>query len=349
MANAYRIGLTRDFLNPEGRLTYKDIGLRLLEAHPSVQYRFFDKHEPTVTAAQTSAFDAIISLAPKYTRESFAGVSRLAAIFRFGVGYDMVDLKACTDADVACFITVGAVNYSVAEATITWMLALSHHVFCKDRLLREGRWAERSNHMGGELRGKTLGVVGLGGIGSTLVQLLRNFGMNRPLAFDPFVKPERAKELGVDLVPLDHLLREADFVSVNCPLSDQTRNLITKTQLAWMKPGAYLINTARGGIVNEADLIEVLKKRGIAGAATDVFEKEPAGKDHPFTKLDNVILAPHCIAWTDEMFTGIGTMACRQALAFACGEMPSGLVNRDVAEKPSFQKKRDEIRRRFAN
>lgn len=349
MATGYHIGLTRDFLNPDGKLTYKDIGLRLLEAQPGVQYKFFDKHEPTVTAAQAGEFDAIISLAPKYTRESFAAVSRLTAIFRFGVGYDMVDLKACTDADVACFITAGAVNYSVAEATITWMLALSHRVFSKDRLLREGRWTERVNYMGSELRGKTLGVVGLGGIGGTLVQLLRVFGMTRPLAFDPFLKPERARELGVDLAPLDRVMSESDFVSVNCPLTDKTRNLIGREQLALMKPSAYLINTARGGIVNEAALLEALLSRRIAGAATDVFEKEPAGQDHPFTKLDNIILAPHSIAWTNEMFTEIGTMACRQALAFAAGEMPAGLVNHDVAEKPSFQKKRDQIRRRFAN
>src|SRR5262249_911819 len=144
-----------------------------------------------------------------------------------------------------------AVNYSVAEATIAWMLALSHRMVAKDLLVREGRWVERVNYMGSELRGKTLGVVGVGGIGGTLVNLLRGFGMKQPLAFDPYLKPERAAELGVKLVALEHVMRESDFVSVNCPLNDQTRNLIHRELIDQMKATAYLINTARGGIVNE--------------------------------------------------------------------------------------------------
>jgi len=335
----FKIGLTRDFLSPDGKLTYKDMGLGVLDAERSVEHAFFDRHENPVAAAQLRDLDAVISLAPGYTADSFRGVERLAAIFRFGVGYDMVDLKACTEANVAVFITVGAVNYSVAEATIMWMLALSHRLVAKDKLVRAGRWAERSNYMGSELRGKTLGVVGLGGIGGKLVELLRPFGMKRSLVFDPYLKPERARELGVEIVALDRLMREADFVSVNCPLNDETRNLIRAEQIALMKPSAFLINTARGGIVNEAALVDALQSKRIAGAASDVYEKEPAGKDHPFMQLDNILLAPHCIAWTDELFAEIGTMACRQAVAFAKGEIPSGLVNREVLERPTFKAK----------
>ncbi len=345
MATSFRIGLTRDFLSPEGKLTYKDMGLRVLESQPGITHEFFSRHENPVAADQLRDYDAVISLAPKYTADSFRGVERLAAIFRFGVGYDMVDLKACSEANVAVFITVGAVNHSVAEATIAWMLALSHRMFAKDRLVREGRWTERVNYMGRELRGRTLGVVGLGGIGGRLVEMLRGFGMNRPLAFDPYASPERAKELGVELVPLERLMRESDFVSINCPLTEQTRNLIGRAQIALMKPDAFLINTARGGIVNEVALVEPLKSRRIAGAASDVYEKEPAGKEHPFTQLDNIILAPHCIAWTDELFAEIGTMACRQAVAFAKGEIPTGLVNKDVLERPGFKAKRARLGR----
>src|ERR1051326_4540827 len=345
MPTPFRIGLTQDFLSPEGKLTYKDMGLQVLEAEPTIQHEFFARHENPVAADQLRDIDAVISLAPKYTADSFRGVERLAAIFRFGVGYDMVDLKACTDANVACFITVGAVNYSVAEATISWMLALSHRMFAKDRLVREGRWTERVNYMGSELRGKTLGVVGVGGIGGKLIELLRAFGMNKPLAFDPYLKSERAAHLGVESVSLERLMRESDFVSVNCPLNDQTRNLINRELIDVMKPTAFLINTARGGIVNEEALIDALKHKRIAGAASDVYEKEPAGKEHPFMQLDNILLAPHCIAWTDELFSEIGTMACVQAVALFKGEMPAGLVNQDVLERDGFLAKLERFRR----
>lgn len=345
MPTSFRIGLTRDFLSPEGKLTYKDMGLGILEVEPSIKHEFFARHENPMAPDQIRDFDAVISLAPKYTVDSFRGVDRLAAIFRFGVGYDTIDLKACTEANVACFITVGAVNYSVAEATISWMLALSHRMIAKDRLVREGRWTERVNYMGSELRGKTLGVVGVGGIGGKLIELLRAFGMNKPLAFDPYLKPERAAQLGVEVVSLQRLMRESDFVSVNCPLTDQTRNLIHRELIDVMKPTAFLINTARGGIVNEEALADALKHKRIAGAATDVYGTEPAGKEHLFTQLDNILLAPHCIAWTDELFCEIGTMACLQAVALSKGEIPAGLVNLDVLDRPAFQAKIERFRR----
>src|SRR5262249_50194166 len=150
----------------------------------------------------------------------------LLAIGRFGVGYDSVDVAACTAADVVLLIAAGAVDRSVAEATVTWMLALTHHVRIKDRLLREGRWDERTRYMGGELRERTLGVVGFGGIGRAVVRLPAGFGMNTPLVFDPFIPATAATEAGAKAVSLDELLARADFVSIHCPLSEATRNLI---------------------------------------------------------------------------------------------------------------------------
>jgi phosphoglycerate dehydrogenase-like enzyme len=191
--------------------------------------------------------------------------------------------------------------------------------------------------MGSGLRDKTLSVVSLGGIGKRLIEMLRAFGMNEPLAFDPFVSAEGARKSGARLVWLKELLREADFVSVNCPLTASTRDLIGKEQLALMKPTSYLINTARGGIVNEAALIETLSEKRIAGAATDVFESEPVAEDSPLLHLDNVLLAPHCIAWTDELFRDIGHMACESALTVLRGEIPPGVVNREVLARDGFR------------
>ena len=245
--SAPRIGLTRDFLTPDGQLTYCDIGLSLLENAPHTQHEFLARHEPTIAPDQLRDFDAIISLTPQINAHSLQESERLTAILRFGVGYDMVDVEACTNAEVLLCITAGAVNYSVAEATIGWMLALCHRAAEKDKLARSGGWAQRGNFMGGELRDKTLGVVGLGGIGKKLIEMLRVFDMKTPLIYDPFVAPETARECGARAVSLDELLRASDFVSVNCPLTASTRGLIGSAQLALMKPTSFLINTARGG------------------------------------------------------------------------------------------------------
>jgi len=340
MKQAFEVGLSRDFLTTDGRLTYQDIGLDVLEQNPSIRCRFFDHHESVVGAAQIRDYDALIALTPRCSAETFQGADRLIVLERFGVGYDMVDVDACTKAGVALCIATGAVNHSVAESIIAWMLALSHRIPLKDRLLREGRWAERGGYMGSELRDRTLGVIGIGGIGGKLIEMIRGFGMKTPLAYDPYTTPQRAAELGVKLVDLDQVMGAADFISVNCPLNDKTRNLIGRTQLSLMRPTAFLINTARGGIVNEADLLGILRSGKIAGAGIDVFETEPVGTGHPFAQLDNVILAPHSIAWTNELFRDIGRRACQTVASFARGIIPDGvIVNREVLQRENFQAK----------
>jgi phosphoglycerate dehydrogenase-like enzyme len=240
---------------------------------------------------------------------------------------------------VAVLIATGAVDRSVAEATITWMLALTHHVRPKDRLVREGRWEDRSRFMGCELRDRLPGVIGLGGIGRALVRLLAGFGMKQPLAYDPFLSPDAARGLGARLVGLDELLSAADFVSIHCPLTEQTRGLIGARELALMKPDAYLINTARGGIVDEDALYTALKKGRLAGVALDCFAQEPVTQPHRFAEFDNVLLAPHCIAWTDELFRDIGRTVCQGLLALSRGERPHGVVNPQVFERLSFRRK----------
>lgn len=332
--------LTADFLNPAGELVYQDIGLGILD-EAGIGHRFFDRHDPEVGADQLRGYDFVISLAPRYTAASLKGISdRLIGIVRFGVGYDMVDVQACSDAGIGLFITRGAVNHSVAEATITWMLALSHRLLEKDRMVREGRWAERSNFMGTELRNRTLGLIGAGGIGRALLDLLKGFGMNAPLVYDPYISASEAAEIGVDIVDLDTLMAGADFVSINCPLTAQTRNLVGADQIRRMKPSAFLINTARGGIVEEAALADALRSRRIAGAATDVFDAEPADGSHPFAGLDNILLAPHCFAWTDDLFAEIGQMAACAVVDLSRGQVPRNLlVNPEVIQSPIFLEK----------
>ncbi|MCI0626442.1 MAG: dehydrogenase [Acidobacteria bacterium] len=341
----FRIGLTRDFLDQQGKLVFKDIGLGLLAASPFVEYQFMAQRAEVMQPKQIENYDGVISLDPRYGPESFVGVNRLVAIGRFGVGYDNIDVQACTDAGVLLFITKGSVDRPVAEAILTLMLSLSHRVFQKDRLVRNGGWNDRIYWMGTELRNKVIGTVGLGGIASALCRLLVSFGVEKILAYDPYREETEARSLGVELVSLETLFQSSDFVTVNCPLNENTRDLITARELSLMKPTAYFINTARGGIVNQRDITEMLAQRRIQGAALDVFEQEPISQDDPLLSLDNVILAPHAIAWTDEAFLANGTMDCLGMLKLAQGEIPDHVVNPEVLGKPSFHKKLQRFRR----
>jgi phosphoglycerate dehydrogenase-like enzyme/2-keto-3-deoxy-L-rhamnonate aldolase RhmA len=338
-----RVALTGDFHDASGRLRYRDIGLGLFDG-TGIEVRPFAEHRAEIGADQLLGVNAAIVLTPRVTAASLTQATDLIAIGRFGVGYDSVDVPACTEADVLLFIASGAVDRPVAEATIGWMLALSHHMRTKDRLVREARWDERTRFMGTELRDHTLGVIGFGGIGRSLVKLLAGFGMSTPLVYDPFLSNDDVVAFGAKPVSLDELLACSDFVSIHCPLTDQTRNLIGERELRLMKPTAYLINTARGGVVDEPALELALRDGRIAGAALDCFSREPIVSPPVFAEFDNVILAPHAIAWTHELFRDIGRTICQGILDLAHGRVPKGVVNREVLERPTFQAKWSRIR-----
>jgi phosphoglycerate dehydrogenase-like enzyme len=338
-SNYFHVALTADLYRADGAPRYRDIGLGVFDAASQIAYRPLSEFRSELGADQLRGFHGAIVLAPRVTAATVAASDDLLAIGRFGVGYDSVDVPSCTAADVLVFIAAGAVDRSVAEATVGWMLALTHHVRAKDQLVRAGEWDARSSYMGCELRERTLGVIGLGGIGRALVRLLSGFGMKQPIAFDPLVDPAVAAECGVRLVALDELMSSADFVSIHCPLNEKTRGLVGAAQVARMKRDAYLLNTARGGIVDEDALFAALAERKIAGAALDCFAEEPVTKPHRFGTLDNVLLAPHSIAWTDELFRDIGRTVSEGMVALARGERPRGAVNPEVFDRPKFQAK----------
>jgi phosphoglycerate dehydrogenase-like enzyme len=339
----FHVAMTADFFDARGKLKYADVGLSTFDGQPQIDVRPFAKYRPVIGADQLRGANGVIVMAPRVTRESLAEADDLLSVGRFGVGYDSVDVAACTAADVLVVVTVGAVDRSVAEATVGWMIALSHHVSVKDRLAREARWDDRSRYMGCELRERTLGVIGLGGIGKKLVSLLANWELREVLAFDPFVDRGVAGRLGVRLVGLDELLRSSDFVSIHCPLTENTRGLIGARELGLMKPDAYLINTARGGIVDEDALYDALKQRRIAGAALDCFLTEPFAEPSRFGEFENVLLAPHAIAWTHEMFRDMGRAACQGMLDLSLRRRPRGIVNPQVLESLGFQRKWERI------
>ena len=260
MPDPFRVGVTRDFLGPDGRIAFGDIGLSLLDRHPGLSWEFLSEETPELRPDQVRDYDALLVLGPRVTAATLEGVGRLAIVARFGVGYDSVDVPACTRNGVLLTITPDGVRRPVAAAAMALLLALSHKLLIKDRLTREGRWSEKLQHMGMGLTGRTLGVIGLGNIGRELCGLARPFGM-RLAAFDPHVEPDVAARAGAELMSLEDLLRGSDFVCVCCALTPETRHLIDARRIALMKPTAYVINVARGPIIDQAAMTEALRAR----------------------------------------------------------------------------------------
>ena len=335
----FHVGLTRDFLDDDGRLVFKDIALDLLDAEPGVTYAFFDEHREVVTPDQIADFDAVISYLPQWTQASFEGADRLTLLARFGVGYDMVDITACTESGIIVAITPEGVRRPMAEGALTLILALAKEIFPKNRVLREGRWMDHKLIYGSCLMGKTVGSVGLGNIGADLMRLVEPFKPGRCLAYDPYCKAEQAEAVDTELVDLDTLLTNSDFVCINCMLTEQTRGLIGPRELGLMKETAYLVNTSRGPVINQKALADALVAQQIRGAALDVFEQEPIDMNDPLLALNNVILLPHAIGYTHEALRGNGQGACEAALAVQRGEPPTHVVNRDVLKRSNLLRK----------
>src|ERR1700733_11382502 len=206
--NSFRVGFSADFCDQQGQPVFPDIGLSLLEGVPRITHEFVREYRDIYSGDQLSDYDVLISLKPRVTAQSLVGISRLCAIGRCGVGYDNVDLEACTEHGIAVFITPGGVVRPVAESIVLLVLALSHHLVRKDRQVRQGLWAESTRALGREPRQRAVGTIGLGNIASEAIRLLRVFDVSRFLAFDPYVSSHRASELGVEAVSLDDLLRQ---------------------------------------------------------------------------------------------------------------------------------------------
>ena len=320
----FRIGLSADLLDGAGRPSFGPVPLELLN-DPRVSWEWLPPLD-AIGPAQTAAFDALYVNTPPVTYASFGPQVRTRVIARHGVGYDSVDIGACTAAGVLVTIQPDGVRRPVAVAALTLVLALSQRLFAKDRLTRTGRWAERLDHMGLGLTGRTLGVVGAGSIGRELLALARPFGL-RLLATDPYADPAALAALGADTVGLDDLLDASDFVVVLVPLTPETKGLIGASALARMRPTAFLVNVARGPIVDEAALIAALAQGTIAGAGLDVFEQEPVDPGNPLLRMDQVIVTPHALCWTDECFAGIASSGLRSILAVLDGTVPANAVN----------------------
>src|SRR5919108_1623046 len=279
MADTFRVALSGDFKKADGSPTFPDFDLAPLRNAAGVEVAYIDASSP-LRAAELADFDALILLQPKFARESIHPNGRLSVVARFGVGYDNVDVPACTEAGIPLVITPDGVRRPVAVSIITLMLALTGKLLIKDKLTRGGpeTFNKRADHMGVGLVGRTLGSIGIGNIGAELFRLAKPFDMQF-IAHDPFADKAVAAGLGIKLVGMEELFRRSDVLCVNCPLTPETRHLVNAERLLLMKPTAYLINTARGPIVDQKALTQVLTERRIAGAGLDVLDPEPPAAD----------------------------------------------------------------------
>jgi phosphoglycerate dehydrogenase-like enzyme len=347
MSETFRVALSGDFKKPDGSPTYPDFDLGPLVSAPGVEIAFLEPSDP-IRGEQLEEFDALILLAHRFGRESIPKSGRLAVVARFGVGYDTVDVEACTKAGIALVITPDGVRRPVAVSILTFMLALTSKLMAKDRLTREAAvgYARRSEHMGTGLVGRTFGSIGIGNIGAEAFRLLKPFDM-KLAAHDPYADKAVAAELGVELVGLDNLFRRADVLSVSVPLTPETHHLVNEERLRLMKPTAYLINTARGPIVDQKAITKALSEGWIAGAGLDVLEKEPPDPNDPILRLENVILTPHALCWTDQCFAGNGAADVQAVLEVQHRKVPRGIVNREVLENPAWKERLAHFRSRF--
>jgi len=270
-------------------------------------------------------YDALVVRSEtKVTKAIIDAAGSLQVVGRAGIGVDNIDLEAATEKGVVVVNAPTGNVISAAEHAIALMLSLSRHIPAANASLRSGKW-ERGRFQGIEVRGKTLGIVGLGQVGSEVARRAKGLEM-RVLGYDPFVPEERARVLGVDLVSMEALIKESDFITVHTTLTEGTKHLIGEKELRAMKPSARVINTARGGIVDEAALKTALDEGWIAGAAIDVFEKEPL-TSHPLFESDKVVVTPHLGASTAEAQERVAVDVAEQIMAVLRGEPARYAVN----------------------
>src|SRR5499425_649587 len=291
----------------------------------------------TLPAEIADADALIVRSATRVTADLLAKAPKLRAVGRAGVGVDNIDLEAATKRGVLVMSTPGGNAVSVAEHTFALILSLARQVPRLDKAIHEGRW-EKSSAAGTEVRGKTLGLIGLGRIGSEVAVRAQAFDM-RVLGFDPFISEAAAQEMSVELVPLDQLLAESDYVSLHTALSPATQNLIGAANIGKMKKGARIINTARGELLDETALAAALKSGRLSGAAVDVFAEEPP-KNSPLVGLPNVIATPHVAGSTAEAQEEVGTQVAVQIKDYLAEGIIRNAVNRPALSADQYRRLR---------
>lgn len=275
--------------------------------------------------------DALIITSQQHvTRKVIQAANKLKVIVKYGSkpGIDNVDLDAATEKGIFVCYTPHANSDSVAEHTIALILALMKKLYVSCSQLKQGKWRSKGL-LGYELLGKTVGIIGLGNIGRKVAEKISGFKV-KLFAYDPYVDKKIAQQINVELVDLETLLKESDVVTIHTALTRETKHMIGENELKLMKKTAFIINTARGAIIDEKALIKALKEGWIAGAALDVFEEEPPNPDNPLLKMDNVLVTPHFASCTFEAYQREAIMAAEEVLRVLKGEPPKFIANPEV-------------------
>lgn len=329
-AATYRVGLTADGASPDGSTIFGDIGLERLTDR-GIEWDVLPPLHHPIPPETLDGYDAVLSFAHlPFTGELVRQTPRLKHLARFGAGYDGIDIDALGRAGVVVTTTPLAVRRPVALSGMAFLLALSHRLIENHRATATGQWgSERGRRRGIGLAGRTVGVVGFGGVGSQFAELALGLGV-RVIADNHHGGTDRATALGVELVDLQEIAIRSDFVVLTAALTDQSHHLIGEEFISKMKPSAYLINIARGGLVDQRALYEALSHDRIAGAGLDVFEPEPPAPDDPLLRLDNVVLSPHALCWTEDFTRDVSASVIESILDASQGRVPDAALNSEI-------------------
>jgi len=289
--------------------------------------------------AEVMDVDVIMVVYCKITRRIIDSAKKLKGIVRYGIGVDNIDVKAATERNIPVANVPDYCVGAVADHAFALLLTLNRKILIADKIVRSGKYIETWTHppdnlKGVDLEGKTLGIVGLGKIGRALATRAKGFNI-KVIAYDPYMTQDVADRLNVKLVDLYTLLKESDFVSIHVPLLPETHGMISTRELKLMKKTAYLINVARGPIVDEKALYKALKEGWIAGAGIDVYEKEPPNPENHLFKLENVVLTPHIAWYTEEALRRLEMSAVNEAIRILQAKQPKNLVNKEVLKNKS--------------
>ena len=323
--------------------------LKLIESKKHIVRKVTMEKSDFMTPHDIEGLDVLQLGGRKVDISTLENSERLSLIVRHGVGYDKVDVDACTKKAILLANTPDGVRRAMASACLTFILACAHDLMQKQELIKKFTYpGDRSvlASCGTGLTGKTLGIIGCGNIGQEVFKLARPFDMNF-ITYDPYVKQKEIDKLGIQKVTLDTLMKESDFVCLCVLLNEETIGLVGTNELNLMKSTAFFINISRGPIVDEAALIEVLGNQKIKGAALDVFSEEPLGINNPLLKFDNVIATPHNIGVTDELHINCGIATMNAAIRVSKGEFPDFVINKEVMKDPRLIDKLEKYKKQF--
>jgi len=320
-----------------------DEAIEALESAAKLVWADVESEDQLIEKVRKANAKVVISEYAKISGKVMDASTALRGIVVWGVGYDHVDVEAASERGIYVANTRGSNAESVAEHTFALMLGLSRKLLVTDAFVRKGGWMSRTEAglphqlIAEDLHGKTLGIVGLGAIGSRVARIAKGFNM-KVLTYDPYVSVEKVKEMEVESVGLENLLRKSDFITLHVFLSEETRGMIGSKELDLMKPTAYLINASRGPVIDQEALIKALKAKKIAGAGLDVFTKEPVDPENPMLEFENVIVTPHCAGNSQEALKETSIMVSEEAVRILRGEKPKNIVNYSQLSKRGYLK-----------